>query len=71
VRIVFLHADGDLDLFLYDGRGNPLSDSQSTEDVATVSVGIDADTAHYVRVLGYEGADNLYDLFVHRTGCVD
>jgi len=58
VGIEFLHAQGDLDLFLYDASSNALGSSRGTGNSETVSLdGLPGGT-YYIRVLGYNGASN-------------
>ncbi len=62
VGITFSHADGDLDLHLYDPAGDQIDYSVSTDDDELVGAeGLAAGT-YFVRVSGWDGAENLYDL---------
>jgi hypothetical protein len=58
VSIAFQHAQGDLDLELYNASGTRLRTSQSIASSETVSLGGLAAGTYYVRVYGYRGATN-------------
>ena len=57
-RISFLHAQGDLDLFLYDAEGNLLDFSNGTTNSETISLNGLAAGTYSLFVLGYAGASN-------------
>jgi hypothetical protein len=60
VKIEFTHAQGDLDLFAYDGARRQVSVSQSTSNSEQVIV----PSGGYARVIGYDGATNRYCLII-------
>jgi hypothetical protein len=60
VRIQFTSASGDLDMQAVDGSGAQVGVSQSTSDSESVTV----PAGGAVRVYGYSGATNTYDLLV-------
>jgi hypothetical protein len=66
VKIDFRHAEGDLDLFVYDGSGAEIGRSEGTADGESVSKTVAAGT-YYVRVIGYNGARAAYSLTVTAT----
>ena len=67
--LLLTHADGDLDLELYDGMGARVGVSAGTSDVEVIE-GVLAAGEYRVRVFGYEGASGGYSLF-RTTGGVD
>lgn len=58
VQIRFRHADGDVDLYLYDQQGLLLGSSESLRDVETVSLRGQPSGTYFVQVLGWDGATN-------------
>ena len=60
VTIEFNHAQGDLDLFGYDGARLEVSVSESTGNSERVIV----PSGGYARVFGYDGATNRYCLII-------
>ena len=67
VRIFFAHGQGDLDMELYDSPSASWSidESAGTDDTEEVGVSsASSDSTYYVRVYGYAGAENSYDLQV-------
>ncbi len=62
--ITFTHADGDLDLHLYDAWGTQLDYSVSVTDDEAVGAESLAAGTYYIRVTGWSGAENQYDLEV-------
>ncbi len=68
VSISFTHANGDLDMKLYDSNGSRIDSSESTGDQESIelsSQGITSGT-YYVEVYGYDGATNSYSLSVEQ-----
>lgn len=60
----FSHAEGDLDMGLYDSQGNELdSSASSSDDEEVTAIAASADT-YYIVVIGYDGAMAGYDLDV-------
>ncbi|MBM4320951.1 MAG: hypothetical protein FJ125_13610, partial [Deltaproteobacteria bacterium] len=60
--ITFLHADGDLDIYLLDGQQTVLARSISVTDDEQLVYAAAAAGTLYLRVLGYRGAENRYAL---------
>ncbi len=65
VSINFAHADGDVDMELYDADGNWLSGSYSATDNESISLEGRPAGTYYVHVYGWGGADNAYSLRVN------
>jgi hypothetical protein len=62
--ILFAHEAGDLDLDLYDETGSQLlTHSRSTTDNEMVSYTIPSAGSVLLRVFGYDGAQNSYELY--------
>ncbi|MBN2493686.1 MAG: PPC domain-containing protein [Deltaproteobacteria bacterium] len=62
--IDFAHADGDLDLELYDATGLRLDGSYSSTDGETVGASGLSAGEYYLLVYGWQGAENTYDMDV-------
>ena len=64
VTILFPDANGDLDMKLYDdpAGGSAIDSSTGVADSETVGATAAADTTYYVKVYGWAGAENGYDL---------
>lgn len=64
VELSFTHAEGDIDLALYDEAGNMLASSVSFTDNEAIDFTVDASDADYfVRVYGYQSeSGSSYDL---------
>lgn len=58
VGIRFTHADGDVDLELYNASGRRLRVSNGVSDSESISLSNLAAGAYFVRVFGYRGATN-------------
>jgi hypothetical protein len=58
----FTHSSGDLDIRLQNAAGTQVAQSESTTDTETVSISAPGD--YYLRVFGYNGAANRYELIV-------
>ena len=70
VRIVFIDADGDLDLGIHDITGRLFATSDSSTDGAEASAHApDEGGIANVRVWGYDGAGNTYDLSIDVSEC--
>jgi hypothetical protein len=63
VRIEFVHANGDVDMFVDDGQGNS-EISAGTDDFEEVSYTADATGPHYIGIYGFDGALNAYSMNV-------
>jgi hypothetical protein len=64
VVALFSHAAGDVDLAVYDGSGIRLALSESASDNEGVQLVATASGTLFVRVYGYQGAENSYTLQV-------
>lgn len=58
VDIAFKHAQGDLDLYVYDSAFGQLGKSAGATDSEHVAVWVDAGTSCFVQVTGFDGATN-------------
>ncbi len=58
VRIDFTHAQGDIDMALYDGSGHQLAVSDGSSDSEQLSLSGRAAGTYFVKVYGYSGATN-------------
>jgi len=65
VTINFTHANGDLDLELYNSSGTRIDYSTSTSNQEIVSYTISSSGYYYIRVFGYQGATNSYGMNVN------
>jgi hypothetical protein len=64
VRMVFSHAVGDLDLYLYrDGDSSPMARSEGVTDAEDIVTDVDAGT-YYALAVPYNGAHGTYALTV-------
>ena len=68
LSIFFSHAQGDLDLRLYDPDVNPLVSSDSVDDFESVRWTAERTGFYFAEVFGYQGATNDYDMGVGITG---
>ncbi len=68
VEILFTHADGDLDMALYDDGGVLQTTANSITDNETISLNGLAAGTWYVRVYGFGADVNDYDLMLHTPG---
>jgi hypothetical protein len=64
VDILFSHAGGDLDLELFDVNRNRVAFSDSINDDESITRQVFADETFFVRVFGFNGATNTYDLVI-------
>jgi hypothetical protein len=62
IDVRFRHANGDVDLYLYNSAGTVVGRSEGTTDLETVTASTAGD--YTVRVFGYNGAANTYSLEV-------
>ena len=67
--LTFVHADGDLDLAIHASNGARVAASEGSADEEALSVRAEVDTTAYVRVYGFFGAANTYDLSLVIEGC--
>ena len=65
---VFTHANGDIDIALYDPAGAAVASGTSTTDNETIVHTALATGTYAVRVIGFSGAENSYDLTLSTTG---
>ncbi|MBU1220173.1 PPC domain-containing protein [Myxococcota bacterium] len=62
VNLLFSHASGDLDLFLYDSDLNDITYSWTTDDNEQIIHNFLNAETYYIRVEGYKGAINAYSI---------
>ncbi len=62
VDLEFSHANGDIDLELYDASGTVLSGSYSTTDNESIDYTVANPGTYYLRVYPFSGSENTYDL---------
>ena len=62
VEILFSHSEGDLDLELQDGAGNPVEISETTTNAERISLAERAAGEYFVRVYGYHSATADYTI---------
>jgi len=69
VRIVveFTHADGDIDAKVFDESGRTIASATSSNDNEEIQFEAAQDGAYYLKVYGYGGAKNKYNLDVRIT----
>jgi len=68
VQLRFDHASGDLDLQLWNASSALMISESSTDDEA-LSGTINTSDTYFVRVYGFEGSENDYELTVTYTSC--
>ena len=64
----FAHADGDLDLTVYDASGNVLASSTTSNDDESVSLSLSGRQRYYVEVHSPAGDTNSYDFSITKGG---
>ncbi len=62
VELEFDHAMGDLDLFLFDRRGNLIAESSSTDDNELIDITVEKKGKYFVKVSPVDDSGNTYDL---------
>lgn len=62
VYLRFTHADGDIDIILYDASGDPLASSWSVTDNETINHIVSTGGTYYQRV-HYGNKRNAYNLW--------
>ena len=62
VNVTFQHFNGDIDTGWETATGGYLSGSGSTSNIESMTVSATLTQATYVRVYGYSGAINTYDI---------
>jgi hypothetical protein len=67
IATYFSDAAGDLDLYLYDPQGYLVASSESQDDNEFVEFSADIAGRWLIEVVGYEGAQNDYDMEI---GCI-
>ena len=60
-NITFVHANGDIDMTLYDGSGNTITSSTGVSNSESVSDVVTTSGFYCVRVYGYSSAVNYYN----------
>lgn len=63
VDLQFAHADGDIDIQLYDDSGNLLTGGYSVSDNESIDYKVSEPGSYYLRVYPYSGSGNTYDLW--------
>ena len=58
VSIYFTHANGDLDMAMYDGGQNQIALSNGVSDSESFTVSLVAGATYYIRPYGYNGSTN-------------
>jgi hypothetical protein len=71
VTTSFIDANGDIDVHLYASGNytNRVAGSVSTADVETFTYTATSAGLYYIKIFGYNGAQNNYDLTIRLTGC--
>ncbi|MBU1238922.1 PPC domain-containing protein, partial [Myxococcota bacterium] len=64
LSITFVHTNGDLDLSLHDSAGTEISSSTSISDTESVDLSALSSGTYLIRVYGYNGAENSYNLTI-------
>lgn len=70
VTAFFTHADGDLDMYLYDADEVLQDSSASVTDNETISFPVQTTDTYFLEVRGYTGATNDYSLELNVLGQV-
>jgi hypothetical protein len=65
VYVNFDDDQGDIDLYFYDWNQILVDDSTSTSDNESVFIDIQQTGYFYIRVIGYSGAQNGYDMRIY------
>ncbi len=63
IEVLFPHAEGDIDVELYDPAGDRIADAISSTDNELIEIELTPGT-YTLRVYGYLGARNRYNVFV-------
>ncbi len=63
VDLQFTHADGDIDLQLYDSSGTFLTGSTSVSDNESINYTVSNPGTYYLHVYPFSGSGNTYDLW--------
>ncbi|MEC4986714.1 MAG: Calx-beta domain-containing protein, partial [Oscillatoria sp. PMC 1076.18] len=63
VDLQFAHADGDIDLKVYDANGNFVAGSYSITDNESIDTILPSSGTYYLKVYPYSGSGNTYDLW--------
>lgn len=70
IDLTFSHAEGDLDLYLFDDPyRTPIASRRSESDNENMRIPAPHTGIYYVRVVGYRGSSNSYDLSVDVVVC--
>ena len=67
IRLEFRHAQGDLDLYLYNGDLEEIARSQSSDNDEFIQLQVERSDRYTLQVFGYEGASADYTLLVRRN----
>ncbi|MDJ0713427.1 MAG: M10 family metallopeptidase C-terminal domain-containing protein [Prochloraceae cyanobacterium] len=63
VNLNFTHANGDLDLYLYDANGNEIAASDSITDNESIDTIVSDSGTYYLKINPYSDTGNTYDLW--------
>ncbi len=67
IKVLFPHADGDIDIALFDAQNAEQARSESTNNEESVSWKANSDEVVFLRVYGYNGASNRITVDLQRT----
>ncbi len=67
VSIAFTHANGNLDLTVYNAAGNVLGSAASGRDNELLSLALSGGQRYYVKIHSPVGATNIYDLAIAKS----
>ncbi len=67
VSIAFTHANGNLDLTVYNAAGNVVGSASSSNDNELLSLALSGGQRYYVKIHSPVGATNAYDLAIAKS----
>ena len=65
ISTFFAHAQGDIDMAVYDSAQNFVEDSTSVDNMEQITVAALAGETFYLKVYGFSGDTNIYDLEIN------